>query len=286
MAQAMAEVNCVDVADAEPKHPKVNVAGTETAGIKREVVEADETKNGELAGEEIKNVQVKGCHLVGSSLFESTEAFMRACCAAMPDRLKRLPDGETGDRHMFTLSQYKLFLAAPECMVTYVKNAPPVQHNFSQAQVEEGMTKLKKTEMKTCYDDAAIASYSVFTQLRNEGVVPKGCKFQVSLPSYANVLIPFVQRDFQAQVAPIYEAALFRALHRIQDEIPHEDLCIQLDLAVDTAFWEGTGSEGMIFKPWFDKDVKANVLGYVTRMAGNVYGDVELGIHYCFGKSH
>lgn len=89
----------------------------------------------------------------------------------------------------------------------------------------------------------------------------------------------------------------------MQDKIAHEDLAIQLgmsvqcrtllsrnrdyapdrddlDLAVDTAFWEGA-----YLTPWFkDKfDVKDYVTEYLLRMIEHVDQDVELGIHNCYG---
>ncbi|EME87173.1 uncharacterized protein MYCFIDRAFT_121229, partial [Pseudocercospora fijiensis CIRAD86] len=118
---------------------------------------------------------------------------------------------------------------------------------FTEEQINDGVEQLKRANIETGYDTAAIESYAVFTKLREEGVVPKGVKFQVGLPTIASVIGPFVERAFQAKVSPIYEAALFRATREIQDKIPHEDLSIQLDLAVDTAYWEGE-----YLTPWFD----------------------------------
>lgn len=95
----------------------------------------------------------------------------------------------------------------------------------------------------------------------------------------ASVIGPFVEKAFQPKAYPIYEAALFRALGRLQDEIPHGDLSIQLDLAVDTAYWEG-----QYLTPWFDpKAAKDHVMEYLLRMIDQIDQDVELGIHNCYG---
>jgi hypothetical protein len=129
-----------------------------------------------------------------------------------------------------------------------------------------------------------LESYDVFKKLKAEGVISDGTRFQVTLPTPPNVLAPFVQWMFQPRVEPIYAGALYRALRNIQNQIPHADLAIQIDLAVDTAYWEGAE----IYKPWFgdgDKDtIKDYIVDYIVRMIGQVDQDVEVGIHNCYGR--
>jgi hypothetical protein len=198
----------------------------------------------------------------------------------MPGRLKRIPDGETGSRNYFTVWQSDAFKASPAVQIRFVDNAPVPEDKFTGAEIEEGIARLKAAgPLKTGYDDAAIQSYAVFKRMRDEGSIPDGVRFQVCLPTTANVVAPFVQPAFQARIEPIYEEALFHAMRNIQDQIPHEDLAIQIDMAVDTAFWEG-----VLYSPWFGGDVKEYIVGYISRMIGQVDADVELGIHNCYGK--
>ncbi|KAF7186851.1 hypothetical protein HII31_11811 [Pseudocercospora fuligena] len=223
------------------------------------------------------SANIEGCHLVGSVPLSDTEAVFRACVQGLPSRLKRIPDGETGDRHYFTLCQYYLFKAAPVMMVDFSDNQEAGAKQFTEEQIKEGVEQLKKANIETGYDTAAIESYAVFTKLREEGVIPPGVKFQVGLPTIASVIGPFVEKAFQPKAAPIYEAALFRAMRKIQDKIPHEDLSIQLDLAVDTAYWEGE-----YLTPWFE-NTKGTVMDYLLRMINEIDQDVELGVHNCYG---
>jgi hypothetical protein len=69
-------------------------------------------------------------------------------------------------------------------------------------------------------------------------------------------------------------------MRNIQNNIPAEDLAIQLDLALDTAFWEG-----QYLTPWFagEHDVKEYTVEYILRMIEHVDQDVDLGIHNCYG---
>jgi hypothetical protein len=119
-------------------------------------------------------------------------------------------------------------------------------------------------------------SSRIFERLKDEGVIPKNVKFQVSLPTGVNVVI-FLHHQYRDVGFKVYEAALFRAMRRLQDLIPHDDLSIQIDLAVDTAFWEGAYE-----KPWFDNP-REETLNIIIRMISQIDDDVELGLHNCYG---
>lgn len=127
---------------------------------------------------------VKGIHLVGSIPAPDSEAAMRKVCKGLPERFKRIPDGETGSRNYFTLWQYYLFKVAPQMMVSFEDNTESTKRQFTEQEVDEGIEQLEKAGINTGYDDAAIESYAVFKKLREEGVIPHGVKFQVGLPSY------------------------------------------------------------------------------------------------------
>ena len=225
---------------------------------------------------------ITGCHLVGSVPLPDTEEVFKQCTKGMPGRLKRIPDGETGNRHYFTYFQAFIFQAVPQMMPKFTDNAEMVHREFSEQEVDDGVEQLKKAGLETGYDTAALESYATFKKSKDEGTMPQDIKFQVCLPTPANVIGPFVERAFQAEVYPIYEEALYRAMRNIQDKIPHEHLAIQIDLAVDTAFWEG-----VYLKPWFDQaNKKEFILDYITRMLGQIDQDVDVGFHNCYGRQH
>lgn len=220
---------------------------------------------------------IRGCLLVGSVPLPDAETAFRDAMAAMPERLKRIPDGETGVRHWFTYFQGALFGACPDMMTKFELNKMVNNEVFTSEQIDQGISKLKEKPLETGYDTAAFESYAVFKQLRSEGVIPQGVRFQVCLPTPASVIGAFIQQAFQPKVEPIYKDALHRAAQNIQASIPHEDLSIQFDLAIDTAYWEG-----VYLKPWFD-NVKEYTIDYISRMISWVAPDVEVGIHNCYG---
>ncbi|KAK4560724.1 hypothetical protein LTR86_005303 [Recurvomyces mirabilis] len=227
---------------------------------------------------------VRGCHMVGSVPLPDTESVLRQCTDGQPNRLKRIPDGETGFRNLFTFWQAACFQASPDLAVKFELNKPVPSGDFTPEEVDAGIEKLKKAgPLDTKYDAVAIESYTTFKKLKDEGVLSKNTRFQVSLATPPNVLTPFVQAPFISKVEPLYQDALYRSMQKIQDAIPHDQLAIQLDLALDTAFWEGFAW----LEPWFgdgniDK-VKDYIIDYVIRMIGQVHEDVELGLHNCYG---
>jgi hypothetical protein len=189
---------------------------------------------------------VRGCHLIGSVPYSDTETVLRECIARTPGRLKRIPDGETGMRAYFTYWQLGVFESVPQCVSPFVMNQAAAKKDFTRAEIQENISRLQNLRIHTGYDDEALKSYAIFKCLKSEGVIPKHVKFQVSLPTGVNVVI-FLHHQYRAAAFKVYEAALFRAMRKIQDHIPHDDLSVQIDLAVDTAFWEGAYE-----KPWFD----------------------------------
>jgi hypothetical protein len=214
-----------------------------------------------------------GVHLVGSMSLPDTASVFRTACTSLPRRLRRIPDGETGERNYFTWHQRKIF---PDAMIRNHLTGRAPRTDIPEAEVQSTMSELS-LPLQTEYDDAALASYATFRALRDEGVIPQGVRFQVSLPTPINVLVQ-LEGPYAAPVEPIYEKALISSLERIQAEIPAQDLAIQWDCAVEFGMLEG-----VFFQPWWDEDVKKNIVRRLVRLAAAVNEGVELGFHLCYG---
>lgn len=213
-----------------------------------------------------------GVHLVGSIPLPSTEQVFREACKSLPGRLRRLPDGETGNRQAFTTFQRDAFASNPGVLRSF---------GVQDGSHEEVIPAAGDIQvLSTKYDDYALSSYTKFCQLRTEGIIPKGTRFQVSLATPINTIAPFVDPSHQAAAEPVYEKALLSALRRIQDEIPAEDLAIQWDVAVEFAMLENVGF--FLFVPWFSP-VKEGIMERIVRLAAAVDDKVELGYHLCYG---
>lgn len=232
-----------------------------------------------MAHSDLTRSKIHGCHLVGSiSGCPDAHTVFTECAKRMPNLLKRFPDGETGERAFFTRWQRGLFMnsSVPQVVSpTQVNQAAPHKY-FPPEEADECIARLSQLHLNTRYDEVAIESYAVFKKLKSQGVIPARAKFQVCLPTSANVAI-IVYQQFRATAFDVHEAALFRAMRRIQDEIPHEELSIQIDLAIDTALWEGLWETS-----WHD-DPQESQIEYILRMISQVDQDVELGMHNCYG---
>ena len=219
-----------------------------------------------------------GVLLVGSLPLSSAEEVLTDVCAALPGRLRYIPDGETGSRWNYVLWQGACF--PKETIYEWAGGIIPTDGGRLAYTLD--------SVQPTGYDEAAISSYSVFKRLRAEGVIPKDVRFQVCLPTPINTVQWFVRPECQSQMEPLYEQRIFEALHRIQESIPANDLAIQWDMPLDVMALEhdrGTlDSHPMrdFFKLHFSP-VKEGLLDRIIRLCKAVDADIELGFHLCYG---
>jgi hypothetical protein len=230
-----------------------------------------------IAGSEAAQLAVpsyRPCHvlLVGSIPLPSTEDVFQELTTTLPNRLLRIPDGETGIRSQYVMWQLDLLKDYRGADNTH--EAPPFTH-------------LKFVH--TGFQDYAVDSYREFCRLRDKDVVPKGVRFQVCLPTPLNVIAPGVHAKYQVKVEPMYEAALLSDLQYIQSKIPAEDLAIQWDAALEFAFLEMSEKgdlpypeTGLVLKPWFTP-IKEGIIQRMVRLAESVDKDVQMGFHLCYG---
>jgi ubiquinone/menaquinone biosynthesis C-methylase UbiE len=214
-----------------------------------------------------------GAHLVGSVPLANAETVFRTISAGLGDRLRRMPDGETGPRADWIVWQYPVLSSRPQFEV-----APPAP-GFYRALPQLRLRNDAEDELRfesLGYADAALDSYRTFGILKRDGVIPGGCRFQVSLPTPLAPISAFVALDDQADVEPAYEEAMTAELTRMFDAIPHDQLALQWDTNFEFGMLEGD------LPVWFG-DVKSGILERLTRITRLVPPDVELGFHFCEG---
>jgi hypothetical protein len=222
-----------------------------------------------------------GVHLVGSvPLPTATDVFLRAA-QTLPNRLLRIPDGETGHRQNFTLWQRDILKSMPQMLrqLNGQSNAVPTPLPTASELASVVDWFERNPALSTHYDDYALESYAIFTSLRSSGGIPKNTKFQVSLPTPLNVL-PLVADGYQATVEPYYEQALARTVKSLEASIPSTDLAVQWDVASEFAMLEGI--TWPFFAPFFSP-VKEGIIERLIRLADLVDPKVECGFHLCYG---
>ena len=215
-----------------------------------------------------------GVHLVGSVPLGSAEEVFRSVAGAIGDRLRRLPDGETGARSDWIVWQYPLFSSRPQ-----FEMGPPGESSYRalpQLRLRSGVDTSGLEFDELGYASAAIASYDTFARLKREGAIPAGCRFLVSLPTPLAPVSAFVALEDQAELEPVYEAQMQAEVERILAAIPADQLAIQWDARYEFAMLEGA------IEVWFD-DVQAGVVERLLRLGSLVPAGVELGYHLCYG---
>src|SRR5712691_5518267 len=220
------------------------------------------------------DVSARGVHLVGSVPLASAEAVFREVATEIGDRLRRIPDGETGPRTDWIVWQLPIFTSQSDLEI--VPPAPDSWRPLPRVRLaDSGRTDRVRFEALG-YTEAAIASYRTFARLKRDGVIPVACRFQCCLPTPLAPVFAFVVPEHQPALEPLYEARLLAELDQILREVPHDQLAIQWDTNFEFGMLEG------VFPVWF-ADVKGGILERLLRLARHVPADVELGYHFCYG---
>ena len=128
-------------------------------------------------------------HFVGSIPLPDAETVLRTLAAATGPHLKRLPDGETGIRK--TWIRFLQQVLADNPAIEVASDVPPFKftqwdgkllREIPRLRVKSG-ARLDPTTVQTGYADMAIESWRLFDRLQQEGIIPAGVKFQISLPT-------------------------------------------------------------------------------------------------------
>jgi hypothetical protein len=216
-----------------------------------------------------------GVHLVGSVPLVDAETVFRTVSRRLGSRLRRAPDGETGPRTNWIEWQIPLLGADPA--LTVVPPDPDHYRPLPRVTFAPGRAASDVELPSLGYADAALSSYEIFRRLRDQGALPRSWRFQVCLPTPLATVALFVAPEAQPSFEPIYEQRMLAELDRIATAIPHGDLAVQWDTAVEFGVLEG------LFPVWFDAE--AGILERLARIGTAVPVDVELGYHLCYGDA-
>ncbi|HET9492342.1 MAG TPA: class I SAM-dependent methyltransferase [Methylomirabilota bacterium] len=220
------------------------------------------------------HVPAHGAHLVGSVPLASAEAVFRTVAAAIGDRLRRIPDGETGPRSDWIVWQLPVFTSHPQLEV--VPPGPNSWRPLPRVRLDEAAHPAGVVFEALGYAEAAIASYRMFARLKRDALLPEACRFQVCLPTPLAPISAFVVPEAQALLEPAYEARLLAELRLVLETVPRDQLAIQWDTNFEFGMLE------TVFPVWF-ADARAGILERLLRLARQVPTDVELGYHFCYG---
>jgi hypothetical protein len=219
--------------------------------------------------------------LVGSLPAESTDAAFRAGAELFGDMVFALPDGETGPRAAWVGYEREQLTRPHRDVIVIEETESPTgipRHAYETPVfgLRDGVSELRFDSWPRI--DDAIASYRRFRELRDDGVIPAGLRFQVGLPFPSSALNAF-KADY-AHDYPVaergFEELVARELARLTQEIPAADLAIQWDCAYETQDIEGVLA-------WTSEGAWERFAGPVTRLTRLIPEDVLVGYHLCYG---
>ena len=222
-------------------------------------------------------------HLIGSVPLADSETVFRAASGALGPHLRRIPDGETGERIRWIWFQREMLLNHPDMEIDPDAGLFAVYQWDGVLLRESPYLRFKSSvdpsavHFPTGYAEAATASFGTFSRLRDEGVIGPDVRFQVCLPTPMATGLMHVSDAARDAYLPAYERSLTEALDGILAAVPHEHLSIQWDVC----------QEVLLFEDYFSyrsEDYKDQVYGELGRLGGKVPEAVDLGYHLCYGS--
>ena len=216
--------------------------------------------------------------LVGSVGLDDVETVFRTVGDTVGGLAKRFPDGECGPRSNWISWQIRVIGDDPQFTVGETIEIPfgGSVRKLEKHIVAEGVDPASVEFAPLGYADEAITSYEIFCRLRDEGDVPAGTRFQVSLPTPVAVVTQHFAARAQADVEPAYERAMLREVEAIVAAIPVDDLAIQWDVCQEVLAADGA------WEVFYDNLI-GDAIDRIARLSAAVPDGVELGFHLCYG---
>jgi hypothetical protein len=224
-------------------------------------------------------------HLVGSVPMANAREVFETVSRALGPRIKRLPDGETGERGDWITWLEPVFA-----------NNPALQKSGEFFRVHASGTGRERYTLKSgvmprdvrfpnlFYADIAKESYAVFKRLKEAGKIPAGVKFQVDLVPAHSVIWLFLVDALHAPLDPIYNDAVKREIDKIAAAVPHAELAIQFDVA-SAVFARLERNEASSYGRT-KTEMQETFAKIVVDLGNRVPADVDLLYHLCYGDSN
>ena len=218
-------------------------------------------------------------HFNGSVNLPDAETVMREISSRIPMGVRRMTDGETGERGYWILFQIQKFLQMPEFESVRVGQAyetSPDAPQMPQLRLAEGASADAISWPNLGYADEYAESFEIFDRLQQDGTIAAGVRFQLQYPTpLASMAGTIVPEDLPA-VAAAYETALFADLDKALAGLPHDRCAVQWDVAVEFGLLEGAMGPGSAMPI-------EHVAPGLIRCVDRVPADVPVGLHLCYG---
>ncbi|MBI1649092.1 hypothetical protein [Hyphomicrobium sulfonivorans] len=215
----------------------------------------------------------QGIHLTGSLPFKNADEVFDYIGSELGPWVARVPDGETGERRNWVLTQTAHFFENP--FLEVLPESPEIGRKL--ARIKPGVRAEDVAFPPFQYPDFATESYPLFKKAKEEGRLAPNAKFQISLPTPFNAVSYFVVLEDQARVLAAYNVQAKAATEEILRRFPHDELAIQWDLPTELVTVQG----------WFPNPLANldSVFSTIAEVTSWVPADVDVGYHLCYGDS-
>src|SRR5689334_5801483 len=224
-------------------------------------------------------------HLVGSVPLRSAREVFATVSRVLGCRLKRIPDGETGERSDWITWLEPAFSGNPALEKS---NELFRVHATGTARIRYRLRPGKSADdvrfHNLFYADIATASYADFSVLKQKGVVPKNCRFQIDLVPAHSVIWLFLQDDLHAPLDSVYNDSLKREIDKIAQALPHREIAIQFDVASAVFARLQRGEPNAYGRT--RAEMLDSFSAILADLAEHVPSDIELLFHFCYGDSN
>jgi len=199
--------------------------------------------------------------------------------------LRRIPDGETGERSDWITWLEPAFSKNPaleksdELFRVHATGTARIRYRLRPGK-NVGDVRFDNL----FYADIARSSYSDFSDLKQKGIVPKDCRFQIDLVPAHSVIWLFLQDDLHRPLDPVYNEALKREIDKIAAALPHDQIAIQFDVA-SAVFARLQRGEPNAYGKTRGEMLKS-FSAILADLADRVPPDIELLFHFCYGDSN
>lgn len=215
-------------------------------------------------------------HFNGSVNLADAETVMRELATRVPAGVRRLPDGETGDRGQWIFFQLQKFLRSRAFVPAHDGGSPGDYQQIPKVRLADGVTPGSLHWPDPGYARAYAQSYQTFRRLGAAGVIPAGVRFQVQYPTPLAPIRSWIAADQQDDLLSSYERQLFTDLRHLLAQVPRDRVAVQWDVAVEFGILEG--GRGEPAPEAFDE-----IVAGLVRCAAQVPAAVPAGLHLCYG---
>jgi methionine synthase II (cobalamin-independent) len=217
--------------------------------------------------------------LIGSVPLRDADSVFRLLSEKLGRSAPRYPDGETGERINWIRWQRRIFDDNPAfelqgLRVGFSNIKDALARPFFT--LRPGVSPHDIAFNELGFAAEAARSFAIFAKLKAEGIVPRGTRFQVSLPTPLAIISGFVVLDDRAKAEPALETATAREVGQIVAGIPSAELSIQWDVCLEIVGCDGG------YELHYD-DILANSVRRIARQIDVIPDDVEVGVHLCYG---